>query len=204
MSINIKTIVTMALFWAGSGQVFAASPEQAFLAEIGFTSTPIGHANFCGEHPAECLPNGQLVQLEILTDALWRDLVEVNAAVNAAVVPVTDQSLYNQEEFWAYPQGYGDCEDFVLAKRQALIARGWPASTLLMTVVREANGEGHAVLMVRTDRGDLVLDNQEALIKLWSETPYSYIKRQSQSDAGRWVDLNDTRIAVPQVASVGN
>ena len=65
-----------------------------------------------------------------------------------------------------------------------------------MTVVREANGNGHAVLMVRTDRGDLVLDNQDGMIQLWSDTPYQFLKRQSQHHAGEWVNLNDRRSIV--------
>jgi hypothetical protein len=32
--------------------------------------------------------------------------------------------------------------------------RGWPESKLLITVVRDENNEGHAVLTVRTDEGD--------------------------------------------------
>jgi predicted transglutaminase-like cysteine proteinase len=63
----------------------------------------------------------------------------------------------------------------------------------MMTVVRESKGTGHAVLMVRTDRGDLVLDNQDGRVLLWNETPYQFLKRQSQADAGQWVDLMDDR-----------
>jgi predicted transglutaminase-like cysteine proteinase len=73
---------------------------------------------------------------------------------------------------------------------------GWPASTLLIAVVRQGDGSGHAVLMVRTDRGDLVLDNQEASIRVWNETPYQYIKRQSQAHAGQWVDMIDTHMTI--------
>jgi predicted transglutaminase-like cysteine proteinase len=62
-----------------------------------------------------------------------------------------------------------------------------------MAVVRQPNGEGHAILMVRTDRGDLVLDNQDGLVKLWNETPYQFLKRQSQTDQGQWVDIIDNR-----------
>jgi hypothetical protein len=62
-----------------------------------------------------------------------------------------------------------------------------------MTVVRERNGNGHAVLMVRTDRGDLVLDNQNARVLVWQDTPYEFIKRQSQSDPGKWVGIADSR-----------
>ena len=63
-----------------------------------------------------------------------------------------------------------------------------------MTVVRQQNGEGHAVLMVRTDRGDLVLDNQVGQILVWKDTTYQFIKRQLQTDARKWVGIDDTRI----------
>jgi len=157
------------------------------------TSIPIGHSDFCAARPLECQPNGNLVAAMPLDEALWSQLLTVNAQVNRDITPVTDQELYNVSEFWTYPNGYGDCEDFVLAKRRDLINAGWPASTLLMSVVRQRNGEGHAVLLVRTDRGDFVLDNQEGSIRLWSETPYHFVKRQSQANAGQWVDMIDDR-----------
>jgi predicted transglutaminase-like cysteine proteinase len=161
------------------------------------TSTPVGHAEFCHFHRNECGPNLELVSAIELTERNWQQLLAINARFNTSITPVTDQQLYHVPEFWTYPNGFGDCEDFVLAKRRSLIEAGWPASTLLITVVRQENGEGHAVLMVRTDRGDLILDNQDALIKLWTDTPYQYLKRQSQTDAGKWVDLYDsaTRLA---------
>ena len=113
--------------------------------------------------------------------------------MNTEIVPITDEDLYKVGEFWTYPDGYGDCEDIALAKRRELIANGWDASSLLMAVVREPNGNGHAVLMVRTDRGDLVLDNQDGLVRLWNETPYQFLKRQSQANAGEWEQIEDSR-----------
>ena len=157
------------------------------------TSIPIGHAEFCTTHRAECQPNIRVVDVEALSEGRWKQLLEVNDAVNAAIIPETDADLYQVAEYWTYPDGRGDCEDYVLEKRRQLIDDGWDASALLMTVVRQANGEGHAVLMVRTDRGDLVLDNQDGRVLLWSATPYQFIKRQSQTDAGKWVSITDAR-----------
>jgi len=168
----------------------------------GNTSIPVGHAEFCKTRPAECQANANPVLAVNLDEARWAQLLEVNAHFNNTVVPVADTDLYGVEEFWTYPNGYGDCEDFVLAKRRALIEAGWPASTLLMAVVREASGDGHAVLIVRTDRGDLVLDNQDGLIRVWNETAYQFVKRQDQAHAGRWVDMIDNRaITVATTAS---
>lgn len=162
----------------------------------GTTSIPVGHAEFCKTRPEECRPHANPVSAVTLTSALWEHLQAVNSYYNQSIVPVTDQDLYQVEEFWTYPNGYGDCEDYVLAKRRELANAGWPESALLITVVKQANGEGHAVLLVRTDRGDLVLDNQIGTIDLWNETPYKFIKRQSQADAGKWVDMIDNRTSI--------
>lgn len=187
-----------------------ATPTQAFdttniafvQTNAGTTSIPVGHAVFCKSRPDECRSHDKVVPAIALTDALWQQLLSVNAQVNAAVVPVTDHDLYQTTEFWTYPNGYGDCEDYALAKRRDLINAGWPASTLLMAVVKQANGEGHAVLMVRTDRGDLVLDNQIGSVDLWNATPYQFIKRQSQANAGQWVDMIDNREVVTATAGI--
>ena len=167
----------------------------------GTTSIPVGHLEFCKARPAECRSHDQVVDAMPLTDATWQQLVSINAYHNQNIVPVTDDQLYQVAEFWTYPNGYGDCEDFALIKRRDLINSGWPASTLLMAVVKEANGNGHAVLIARTDRGDLVLDNQVGDIRLWNETDYKFIKRQSQANAGQWVDMLDNRDIVVTTAS---
>ncbi|MHA6297885.1 transglutaminase-like cysteine peptidase [Devosia sp. CAU 1758] len=167
----------------------------------GTTSIPVGHLEFCSKHPGDCRPNDRVVPAMALTDSTWQQLVSVNAYYNQNVVPVTDQDLYQVAEFWTYPNGYGDCEDFALAKRRDLINSGWHPSTLMIAVVKEANGNGHAVLLARTDRGDLVLDNQDGAIHLWSDTPYKFIKRQSQANAGQWVDMIDDRVLVVAAAS---
>lgn len=165
---------------------FAPAGEQ--------TSVPIGASKFCKANRADCGVNRTVVEAMPLDEERWAQLVNINNLVNAAIVPVTDIDYYRQDEVWAYPtDGYGDCEDYALAKRKALIADGWHPSTLLITVVRQQDGDGHAVLMVRTDRGDLVLDNQDGRVLLWNQTPYQYLKRQSQADASRWVDLIDNR-----------
>ena len=79
--------------------------------------------------------------------------------VNAAIKPMNDFDIYGKDEVWAYPRGAGDCEDYVLEKRRDLMRKGISLSDLLITVVRKPDGEGHAVLTVRTDEGDYVLDN---------------------------------------------
>ena len=174
--------------------------NPAFAPTTGPASIPIGAAEFCKAHRADCGPSATTVEVETLTDANWRQLVGINSAINSRVAPITDQDLYHVDELWTYPDGWGDCEDYALEKRRQLIAKGWSPSALLMTVVRQQDGEGHAVLMVRTDRGDLVLDNQVGQVLVWNDTSYQFIKRQSQSDSRKWVGIDDTRIITASAA----
>ena len=174
----------------------------AFAPVTGDTSIPVGHADFCRRNPSECTVNANLVEDVHLTPANWQQLLDVNTYFNTTIVPETDEQLYHVAEYWTYPtDGRGDCEDIALEKRRELIAAGWDPSALLMTVVREPNGDGHAVLMARTDRGDLILDNQDNRVLVWNKTPYEFIKRQSQADAGKWVALNDNRTTVVATAN---
>jgi predicted transglutaminase-like cysteine proteinase len=203
MPFTTKTIRALAVALAATlcctasalaGQINFAN--AAFAPVSGQTSVPIGHHEFCKLHPGECGAFDRVVDAAALDEGRWQQLVDINNAFNRDIVPVTDMDFYQVDEFWTYPAGYGDCEDFALAKRRQLIEAGWEPSTLLMAVVRESNGDGHAVLMVRTDRGDLVLDNKDGMIRVWTETPYQYVKRQSQEHAAVWVDIVDDRVEV--------
>lgn len=178
----------------------AAIPNN--LAEGHATSAPIGYTRFCAEHAHECAPSGALTAAVRLDTRRRAELERANASVNSSVEPATDLEHFGETERWTYPDdGRGDCEDYVLEKRRLLLNLGWPASVLLITVVRDQNGDGHAVLTVVTDHGDLVLDNQEEKILPWSETGYLYVKRQSQANPARWVSLGDT--GVPPVVGGG-
>ncbi|WP_245411727.1 transglutaminase-like cysteine peptidase [Phyllobacterium leguminum] len=155
----------------------------------GLTSQPIGHYELCKRLPLECATRSADSAPLTLTRATWERLVAINASVNERIKPLTDKEIYGKEEYWAYPTLFGDCEDYVLLKRRELAQAGIPLSDLLITVVRKRDGEGHAVLTVRTDRGDFVLDNLADEIKIWSETSYSYLKRQAANHSGRWVSI---------------
>ena len=158
--------------------------------EFGDTLPPIGHVKFCTERPAACEGHGAAETRPAVTKARWAELDRINRAVNDQVRPTTDKALYGVEERWAYPSGAGDCEDYVLLKQKMLIAKGWPEDALLITVVRDRKGEGHAVLTVSTDRGDLILDNKTDKIRLWSDAPYRFLKRQSREHPRQWVALD--------------
>lgn len=185
------------------GGAAQAGPERLMHVRVSdYTRAPIGWVEFCSVSPSECAIGASTPRDVVLTPKAWKDLVRVNAWVNDTIKPITDLEHWGVVERWSYPDdGYGDCEDYVLLKRRMLIQAGWPREALLITVVRDKKDEGHAVLTVKTDKGDYILDNQNEDVRLWSDTGYRFVKRQSQSDANVWVSLGDPRPATATAAS---
>lgn len=170
----------------------SATHGEASMSTEGTTSQPIGHFEYCKTYGEDCTRNDR-VGVVRLTDATWATIQEINEAVNVAIAPRTDAEMHGVPELWSYPTTEGDCEDYALLKRYMLEREGMPRSALLVTVVRQPNGEGHAVLTVRTDRGDFILDNLETRVLDWQDTVYKYLKRQSTEHAGMWVGIEDAR-----------
>lgn len=182
---------SLLLIAAATGSTTQASGAGAMITG-GLTSQPIGHYEFCKRFPSECSIRPRDNGPVIVTGELWDQINDVNMAVNAAVQPMSDYDVYGQDEFWAYPdEAVGDCEDYVLEKRRQLNALGIPLSNLLITVLRKPDGEGHAVLTVRTNRGDFILDNLNDELRPWNETGYQFLKRQAANHTGRWVTIYD-------------
>jgi predicted transglutaminase-like cysteine proteinase len=188
---------------ATSFELSAAEAESHLYISVGtVTRAPIGWVEFCSEYAPECETRPQEARDVVLSPKAWKDLARVNRMVNSSIHPITDQEHWGVAERWSYPDdGYGDCEDYVLLKRKMLMQAGWPRQALLITVVRDQRGEGHAVLTVKTDKGEFILDNQVDQISLWSETGYRFVKRQSQNDPNEWVALGDPRPAVATATS---
>src|SRR5665213_1197217 len=189
-------VVLLGMVSAAPGPAAASgrnSAGQDFMVTGGPASQPIGHYDFCRRYWRECSVRSTSAARVSLTPELWSELVRVNASVNLAIAPATDEEVYGVPEFWAYPKTRGDCEDLVLLKRRELIEMGWPIGALLITVVRQRNGDGHAVLTATTDSGDFILDSLQPVVMRWNETDYQYVKRQSQFDSGHWVAIDDAR-----------
>src|SRR5919107_3020447 len=89
----------------------------------------------------------------VLTAERMSQLQQINSHVNSTIREVSDLEQYVRDDVWALPtNGKGDCEDFALLKRKMLIERGWPASSLSITVGATSQGEAHAVLTVSTSQ----------------------------------------------------
>jgi predicted transglutaminase-like cysteine proteinase len=154
------------------------------------TTTPYGWADFCRRYAGECNePPLAAADVELTADK-WKQIEQINRTVNDAIDPTSDMDHWGLVDQWDYPMdAKGDCEDYALLKRKMLISAGFPRQAILMTVVHDLQGEGHAILTVKTDRGDFILDNMTSEIVPWSTTGYRYVKRQSQEDPNVWLTL---------------
>jgi predicted transglutaminase-like cysteine proteinase len=180
------------------------SPEASYAPLGDAKPAPYGWLHFCAAQPAECGPAPLLPKMVQLTSQSWAELKQINAIVNREIEPIGDEDHYGIYEqgilnWWTYPDdGKGNCNDYVLMKRKLLIEAGWPKAALLMTVVIDHHGDGHLILTVRTDGGDLILDNMREDIVAWDRTGYRFVKRQSAFNHNDWVSiqvLGDSRTA---------
>jgi predicted transglutaminase-like cysteine proteinase len=170
-------------------------PSASYIKVGAETSMPYGWMDFCNRRPEEC-NLGKLSPRDIrLTSEIWALLNQINGYANKIIVPVTNLDHWGTLlDHWDYPvDGMGDCKVFALFKRKLLIEHGLPRQALLMTIVRDLNNEGHAILTVKTDHGEFVLDNLSKQIRPWDATGYLYVKRQAQYDPNVWLDLGGVR-----------
>lgn len=170
--------------------------RAAYMRVYGSSQPPYGFVRFCEQSPQFCVQRGNGSRFEATPESL-SDLDEVNRLVNRSVEPATDTEIYGLSEYWTLPGNRGDCEDYALLKQKILVGRGWPSSSLLLTVVRDEKGEGHAVLTARTSQGDFVLDNKSDDVRLWSRSNYQFVMRQSYLDPKVWVSLDPQDAGVP-------
>ena len=137
-----------------------------------------GMNQFCNDHPDECIPSDQPPLALVFNPTMMETLRAVNMLANFTTNYVEDQKQYGREEYWAYPEGQGDCEDFALLKKKMLIERGFVPSALLITTAFNEQGEGHAFLTIRTTQGDFALDNADSeimpLSEVWEKRGYTF------------------------------
>ena len=181
----------------------ATARADIFMRGFGPAQPPHGFVRFCESNPAECASDHAQESRFDATAERLKELDEINRTINKEIAPATDMEVYGVNEYWTLPRTRGDCEDYALLKRKNLIAKGWPVSALLMTVVRDEKGEGHAVLTARTVQGDFIIDNKIEDVRMWNKAPYQFVMRQSYLNPKVWVAL-DTRQGPLATALSGN
>src|SRR5580692_733401 len=120
---------------------------------------PFQHVRFCLHYPADCKSDPKESERIALNDETSQLLERVNRDVNASIVPVAKGYGSNLEDGWAISPAMGDCNDYAVTKRHELLQKGLPAKALRLSVVKTSSGIGHLVLVLMTNKGDLVLDN---------------------------------------------
>lgn len=140
--------------------------------------TPLSMQFFCAKNRSECAGGGS--GQVTMTPNLMAVLKQVNGHVNRAIRPERDTA-----DVWELNPASGDCEDYVLSKRSALIRQGVSAGALRIAYTHTRRGEPHAVLVVKTSQGDYVLDNLTNSIKTLRASGYN-IRSMSSPNPTRW------------------
>lgn len=188
--------------------VFGVAPTQAKYADglsnprrvepIDFVMPvlgPFAYTHFCLRYRQDCRVQGRAFRRPhpvVLNRGRLEDLSRINREVNDAIRP---RPYFNDKTFdtWRIHPRAGDCNDYAVTKRHELLVRGWPSRTLLLAEVVTPWGEHHLILVVRTDRGNLVLDNLTPEIRHWSKTPYSWVRMQLPDQPSLWATIKDPR-----------
>ncbi|MBY5363178.1 transglutaminase-like cysteine peptidase [Rhizobium leguminosarum] len=199
MKKTLVTLLTLAFTAGNACSAFAAGPAGiargltrssavSYISEKGTIIPPFAQVLFCAQNPTECRDNNGPAVVA-LTDAQMLQLKNVNTSVNRTMMGRNDPGNELNGDVWKVNVRSGDCEDFALTKRSRLIAMGWSSRALRIATAYTPSGEGHAVLVVRTDKGDLVLDNRKSSIKNWRDTDLRWDKIQSGTDPYVWYRL---------------
>ena len=108
--------------------------------------------------------------LRQMQDKTPREQIEgINSFFNQ-VPYIEDAQNYGKSDYWATPVEFlsrgGDCEDFAIAKYAALRALGFSPQQLRIAIVEdEIRNIPHAILVVYSDAGNFVLDNQDKRVE---------------------------------------
>jgi len=129
-----------------------------------------------------------------LSAGLEAEITRVDVTINQAITPATDLQAFGVDNYWTLPlidgpKAEGNCKHYALEKRRQLVADGVPADALSLAIVTTPSNEVHAVLLISTDHGDLVMDNLTDAIRPWRQTDYHWLVRQTPAAPMHWVDV---------------
>ena len=153
------------------------------------TLAPFQHVRFCLRYPTDCSSNPSGQERIDLSEETSELLNRVNRSVNISIQPTLKSYGSDLGQGWTIAPDMGDCNDYAVTKRHALIESGLPSKALRLSVVKTASGAGHLVLVVVTTKGDIVLDNLTEAVREWQSTDYQWLKIQSASDPRFWNEI---------------
>lgn len=162
----------------------AAKSIDAVLTQASFAG-PQGFQNLCVTEPGICAPHPVETNL-VHTPRLKQLLRDVQARVNASIEAVIEPA---GQDHWLGHQEFGDCEDYALSKYLILRDAGLKPSDMRFAVAFTETDEYHAVLIVDTDQGSIVLDNRFDIPLNWqlmTEGGYRWIAAQERGVPTTW------------------
>lgn len=188
-SSRTKAFAAFVVLAFGAAVLSASSvaADSTFIPGDKASPPPSGAQNLCVQYVWACAPS----QTASMSSGQELKLVkQINRHVNSRTRSVSDQSQYKTREYWALPTSRGgDCEDFALLKKHELIRAGMDPSKLLIATVLDKRRNAHAVLVYRSDQGDLVLDNLTDRIKPWNTTRYMFLRMQNPQQPNGWLGI---------------
>lgn len=182
----LVTIAVAASLLAAAPRPAEAAPRHIPLASR--VAAPVAASDLCARYAWACKPSKRTIGD---TAGMMNVANDVNRAVNRRVRSVDDLSQYRKKDFWSLPSNRGgDCEDVALLKKRELIQRGIPADRLLIATVHSRKIGPHAVLVLRMEDGDKVLDSLNSRIKPWHQTGYTFLRVQNPKALNSWVSVS--------------
>jgi len=197
-AISLSTIALLILLAPAQGRSLIETGAAMPISEASPTLSPFQHVRFCLRYPADCKSDPTEITTVDLTAETLETIHRVNRDVNASIMPV-GKSTAIADGGWTVSPASGDCNDYAVTKRHELMRRGFPAKAVRLAVVKTTSGIGHLVLVVSTNKGDLVLDNLSETIQPWQFTKYQWLKIQSASDARYWFEIKPRGLVLSQI-----
>jgi predicted transglutaminase-like cysteine proteinase len=176
---------------------------------------PFGYDAYCGGDAATvgaaerhfreafCRSNAPPTVVQLTAERV-DELNRVQQRVNAAI-------SYGGTTTWDPLMMQGDCKTYAARKALELLERGWPASALRIATAFIDDGSSqqnsyHAVLLVDTDRGTMVLDSRYPTLRPWDELSYRWMTTQARGLGDKWVWLaaDPGKVKIAMAPSTGD
>ncbi len=163
----------------------ATLPPSSAMRAAGFRAAPAAWFKLIKQHPELDLSAEPLAPVA-LTHAREVELALVHQQVNRLI-----RFRPDGPDRWQLVESEGDCEDYAIRKLFTLCQKyGWPRSALTLAACHIESGQGHAVLLVHSDRGVYALDNRRRHVEPWRRLPYRWIAREDPgAPFGLWRKL---------------
>src|SRR6185312_14020563 len=170
---------------------------------------PVGAKDYCAATPAaaaqpfwDIFCQGDTAAVTVtLTQERWNELASIQNQVDGSIT-------YNPTTSWDPLAAVGDCKTYSAATALALLQHGWPAGALRIATAfvndgSAQQGASHAVLLVDTDKGTIVLDSRQAGPRPWESLRYIWLSAEIPDGHGSW-NLLTTDLAQLRSALLAN